>query len=409
MKIKYKLFYYKDRCFLHIVQKNLLLPLQEDICSAIVTRSLPLSFSLKKLDKSWLRVLQWHLTDRCNLRCLHCYIDAKSNYYNEFSYNEAVKLIDEAEDLGIVSINLTGGEPLLLPYLRSLINYIYDKGLSIEGIFTNGTMIPEDLLRLCEDYKLTFYVSLDGYKKGHDILRGVPTFERVIQNIKILKKYGCRIHVNTMLYKVNVNELESLHDLLISLNVDGWRVSPPQFFGRWRENCQALSVNVDEEFNVYEKLLERHLAYGGPFDLELGYVIRYVHGKFWIEKYNNESLTCWYFANQLTIWPDGNASICPWLPINVGNVKNEGLKVVWERAVPYKKLKVSAIENCLKCSHLHICGAGCRARAITFSGSFLGKDPLLCEVYGNPRFSRIYDRILKSGYHVEIIHVPEDS
>jgi molybdenum cofactor biosynthesis enzyme MoaA len=41
----------------------------------------------------------------------------------EFTYNEAVKLVNEAADLGVISLNITGGEPLLLPYLKHLINY----------------------------------------------------------------------------------------------------------------------------------------------------------------------------------------------------------------------------------------------------------------------------------------------
>jgi radical SAM protein with 4Fe4S-binding SPASM domain len=411
MKLKYRLFSYKDKCFLHIIQKNLLLPLKEDICPILITRRLPSSFSLKVLDKPWLNILQWHLTERCNLRCLHCYVNAKSNNYSysEFSYDEAVKLVDEAEDLGVVSVNLTGGEPLLLPYITSLINYIYDKGLSIEGVFTNGTIIPKDLPRLCGKYdKLTFYVSLDGLKRGHDSLRGIPSFERVVRNIRILKEHNCRVCINTMLFKGNINEMESLHDLLLNLNVDGWRVSTPQIFGRWKENYEALSVSINEEFDVYERLLEKHLASGASFYLELGYVVRFINGKFWIERYDDESLVCWYFANQLTIWPDGTASPCPWLPINIGNVKKEGLRVVWERALPYKKLRVLDIKECLKCTHRQVCGAGCRARAMAFSGSLLDKDPLSCNIYGSSRFFKIYDYIRDSGYPIGVIDVPKD-
>ncbi len=158
---------------------------------------------------------------------------------------------------------------------------------------------------------------------------------------------------------------------------------------------------------MYEKLLNKHLAYGAPFDLELGYVVRYVGGRFWVERYAPESLCCWYFANQLTIWPDGRASPCPWLPVCVGNVKSESLKVVWERALPYKRLRVLEVKGCHGCPYLHICGAGCRARAMAFSGSLLDRDPLLCEVFRNPRFTKIYDHIFKGGYAVDLIRVPE--
>lgn len=63
--------------------------------------------------------LQWHITHRCNLRCIHCYQDDYSAFSSRKSLeavlNQYSRLLEEYDFKGY--LNITGGEPLAHPDL----------------------------------------------------------------------------------------------------------------------------------------------------------------------------------------------------------------------------------------------------------------------------------------------------
>ena len=59
--------------------------------------------------------LYYHITNRCNLRCKHCWVDADSSLENELSLDEAKDVVLQAIPLGLHNVKLTGGEPFLVP------------------------------------------------------------------------------------------------------------------------------------------------------------------------------------------------------------------------------------------------------------------------------------------------------
>ena len=59
-------------------------------------------------------VIDWTITERCNYNCLHCFHAADNNVHREeFSREEALRFLEEAEACGVSAIRLTGGEPTL--------------------------------------------------------------------------------------------------------------------------------------------------------------------------------------------------------------------------------------------------------------------------------------------------------
>ena len=95
--------------------------------------------------------LQWHLSENCNLKCLHCYQENHKpiclNYkklekiYND--YKELLKVLDKRGH-----INITGGEPLCNPYLFKILDLIKkDSNLISFSILTNGTLINEEIAK----------------------------------------------------------------------------------------------------------------------------------------------------------------------------------------------------------------------------------------------------------------------
>ena len=93
------------------------------------------------------------LTFRCNLRCVHCYLDGQhtpSPEQHELTTSEITDIIDQIVAEGCLWLLLTGGEPLVRPDWKEIYLYAKRKGLIIT-LFTNGTLLtPEDADFLAE-------------------------------------------------------------------------------------------------------------------------------------------------------------------------------------------------------------------------------------------------------------------
>ena len=123
-----------------------------------------------------LRHLDIELTERCNNACLHCYINLPENnddaLSNELSTEEWKHIIQQAVDLGALSIRLTGGEPLLRQDFQELYIFARKAGLKVK-IYTNGRLISPGLVELfsrippMEKIEITVYgMHPDSYDKS---------------------------------------------------------------------------------------------------------------------------------------------------------------------------------------------------------------------------------------------------
>ncbi len=120
--------------------------------------------------------IQWHITDRCNLRCVHCYSDSFKGD-NELDLNGLYSIADNLIDFvkkqkKLLTLSLTGGEPLLKEELFLLLDYLskssYIKELSI---ITNGTLIDRYITFIKDIPKIkNIYVSLDGLEPNSNDL-----------------------------------------------------------------------------------------------------------------------------------------------------------------------------------------------------------------------------------------------
>jgi radical SAM protein with 4Fe4S-binding SPASM domain len=160
---------------------------------------------------------QWHLTDRCNRRCRHCYQHKFRVSGNELlpkARKEAAEKILAAIPDEPVTINLTGGEPMILPDLLDLMRYLESfENLAEIGIITNGTIVdPKLLAELAEIKKFTtFLVSIESNEKAvNDQIRGEGALKAVTDNIELYKAVtGRKITLMMTLSKLNLNAIEA--------------------------------------------------------------------------------------------------------------------------------------------------------------------------------------------------------
>ena len=105
-------------------------------------------------------LVSWMTTNKCNLKCVHCYQDAEEATDKELSCEEGKKMIDEIARAGFKVMIFSGGEPLMRPDIYELVAHAASRGL--RPVFgSNGTLItPEVAVRLKEAGACAMGISL---------------------------------------------------------------------------------------------------------------------------------------------------------------------------------------------------------------------------------------------------------
>lgn len=140
------------------------------------------------------------VTNKCNLRCKHCYFFTDPPKY-ELEPQEMVETITRLhkEKGRVWNCTWVGGEPLLRP---QIIEQLIPK-------FKHNTVVTNGSIPL-PDWKVGFYVSLDGTKEIHDQIRGNGSYEKLKRNVTDPKNYGKTIRLACCLNNLNKNSIEAM-------------------------------------------------------------------------------------------------------------------------------------------------------------------------------------------------------
>ena len=291
-----------------------------------------------------LRYLELQITDRCNLRCRHCYIG--DGLHQELSLGKIFRVLKEFEEIQGLRLLLSGGEPLLHPDFWK-INQILREYPFRSILLSNGTLITKETAKRLHVQEVQ--VSLDGMKEGHESIRGKGTFEKALEAIDYLQEANIRVSVATMIHRRNLKEFDGLASLIQSKNIGEWNVDIPCISGRMEEN-KEFWVSPSE---------------AGPF-LQYGYGGG-LHS-------SEKNATCG--AHLCAILSNEHIAKCGLFSQDpVGSI-DEGLRACWDR-IPRIQLK----DLTCNCSEIEECRGGCRFRA-KLQGGIYQPDLFQCYARG---------------------------
>ena len=115
------------------------------------------------------------ITNSCNLKCKHCYWWLNRKRHNELSPDEWRSVVRENfAKKGVVSISLTGGEPLLRPDVIEAI--LEEMQWRYVTVVTNGTL-P------LVDFGVGYFISIDGTEEVHNLIRGMKIYQKIKHNV----------------------------------------------------------------------------------------------------------------------------------------------------------------------------------------------------------------------------------
>ena len=129
--------------------------------------------------------LMLHLTGRCNLECRHCYMDGSPRRRERLPLDWILQSLGAAPELGIGSLFLTGGEPLMYPHFPDVVR----AAVAVEGltttVCTNATLVRPREAELFAGLGVDVHVSVDGEPAFHDAFRCIDNAFRDLLCIRL--------------------------------------------------------------------------------------------------------------------------------------------------------------------------------------------------------------------------------
>jgi len=335
---------------------------------------------------------QWHITDRCNLRCTHCYQEDYSGS-NELGLDglkqvadEIIRTLSKWDKRGDIAI--TGGEPLLKKEMFPLIHYLESADeISSLDILSNGTLINDKILAQIQELtKLRcVQLSLEGASpESNDAIRGKDTFQKVIKAIRSLRGGGISINIMFTLQRRNVEDIPSLIDLAVAEGISALTIERfvPTGSGAKIRNELLSPEEIKRVFDYISVRAEKEINRGGLTSISRSRPLWVLcdnetkAAKIDLSCSTGAGGICSVGLDGLCILPDATVLPCRRLPIPIGNLKNDSLLKIWHTSDLLWEIadKRNLKGKCNSCEFITQC-SGCRAMAYACTGDYLAEDP----------------------------------
>jgi AdoMet-dependent heme synthase len=334
--------------------------------------------------------IQWHLTDKCNLRCEHCYQDNYSQS-SELSL-EDLKAIAQKINLTLGKwgkegrIGVTGGEPFVRKDLFDFLEFLEQQPhIKKIGILSNGTLIKENIEAIKKLSKLHYIqLSIEGTRKTNDTIRGKGIFDKVIEITQLLKSENVPVRWMVTLHKKNANEVGKVIDLALENKVDTitFERLVPEGSGKSFAEYVLSTGELEKVFSYIVKRSDEEYAKGSSstiLKLRTLWVLcdpkrAENNGCLPLEK--EVGASCSIGVDSISILPEATVLPCRRLPIPIGNLKTDSLFKIWYTSKVLWEIrnKKNLKGKCNNCEYIPRCG-GCRATAYALTGDYLAEDP----------------------------------
>lgn len=318
----------------------------------------------------------WEVTLDCNARCVHCYSNSSFGRGpgGIWPTGDALELIDQLGDAGVLILALSGGEVLLRPDWERLVERGVSKGLRVT-LATNGLRVSKDVARRLRELGIwNVTVSLDGaVAETHDRIRGQPgIFDAACAAVRRLAEAGVRATVNYTPMRPNLGEAAAVVELAEALGAGkvnlteyvylsrGGRelmLGPEQtrqLLGRWMALAREKKGRIEVDWHDCRVALllegEEALKYRG----------------------------CGAGYTHCRITAERDVTPCVVLPMAVGNLRQARFLDIWRRSPDLRRVRSRdsiTSGNCSGCEHKARCG-GCRAASYAIHGHAFGGDPM---------------------------------
>lgn len=317
----------------------------------------------------------WEITQFCNARCQHCYSNSSPDVSraDELSTREALIVIDQLADAGLMVLAFSGGEPFLRRDWRKLAQRAKERSLVV-NFGSNGACITprlaDNIAQLGID---SITISVDSHlPEVHDGFRNVRGLhDKALRAISLLRQRGIRVVVGFTPTLINWRHGGDVVRLALKMGANAANLSEYVPAGR---GTQGLALPPEQLQQVLQEWIDLRKSLNGRMevvwhDCRVATLVP--------EDEKRDYVGCGAGRFVARILPNGTVTPCVFLPTPIGSLKEQPFFELWENSLLMSQFRdrKTYSGNCGGCEHLHTCG-GCRAVAYAYSdGDPLAGDP----------------------------------
>lgn len=282
-------------------------------------------------EKDYPMSLSWDVTNRCNMRCKHCFNQSgDSSVYDfekELTREETFDLVKQIIEIKPEQMCICGGETLLNPYIFEIIEALTSGGIVVSMV-SNGLLMTDEVAEKLKKAGVNhIQISVDGLGYQHDTFRSMKgAFQKAIRALDILKKHNMESMVSCCPNKLNYKTFEQYLEYISTTGTKGVRMMPLLPLGRGKQNYEHLLLSSNEMFefvNDLDRLREKY----PKLDIEWGDPVEHLH---LVRMVNRK------YPVVMSITSTGLLTVTNYIPLYVGDIKKKTLKEYWDAG--YKKI-----------------------------------------------------------------------
>lgn len=329
-----------------------------------------------KCRKNWFQSIFIYITERCQLKCKHCYLGERLKRGSQMSLEQIVALLNLWKGIGAERVCFIGGEPTLHPNYKEAVRYA--NSLKFEKVImdTNGIPPSLDVLREFAPSDFAYVqVSLDGASpQTHEIIRGRGTFKNTFNTIKELRHRGFDVRIISTVNKLNVKDCLDILKMAEDIGVSLVKYHICSKEGRCKGNSKMI-------FSPYEwiefiKILSK---VGKKYKTKILYQPTFANDELGDQYFKEGYSGC--IAKQLckvSIFPDDKMYLCSYLfDTNLNFAEMVNGKITINQKLSELSLLIRDAQNkrCKKCRFAKLCQEGCPAEKVTQGFAICEKSP----------------------------------
>jgi SynChlorMet cassette radical SAM/SPASM protein ScmF len=343
--------------------------------------------------------IYFYLTKGCNLACRHCWIAPGFDPNGDKSPFLPVDLFEtvirEAKPLGLSSVKLTGGEPLMHPHIMTLLEIIRRENISLR-IETNGLLCsPEMAAEISKSPRRSVSVSIDGANaETHDWIRGVPgSFEKAKEAVRNLASFGTRPQIITTLMHRNAAQMEDVVHMAEGLGASSVKFNIMMQTARGEEfSKMGENLSISELIGLKDKSKQIALE----TKLKLNFSIPIAFQPLATIMGRDFPGVC-QIRNILGVLADGHYALCG-IGVNVpdlvfGTVGEDPLEKLWSENLTLMEIREGLPGRltgvCSRCLLKEYCQGECIAHSYYETGNLWAPHPFCDRAYKGGLFPRL--------------------
>lgn len=325
----------------------------------VVTQIEARSFCDKKIWKSSdnERTMHLYLTNKCNLRCPHCYMYSGSENLDELSTEEILKLFQDYKTIAKgKKLTISGGEPSTHTDFDLIVKKASNLGLQVK-LLTNGTLMNDKRIESLACCLSSVQISIDGYsEESNAIIRGVGHFEKSLKAVDRLLDYGIETSIAVtpsldLLRTHSTDYVNFAKELINKYKDEPFEVKFAEGLSTGRNIKPSEKSNV--EYAAIVKNIQKAI-YGAEYELMT-----------FVENINSNVILDNCMFGIISVASNGDVFFCPEIGSlqSIANIRTAPFSAIYNKSKEAEEAtKISKLKPCNQCELLYICGGGCRIK-----------------------------------------------